>query len=78
LLFLIVALGKFKLFWFLALDLCGWKKQMCLNVRWRSGVAYNGWQLPEGGDFTHQLSFGELPFKYTQNCPTKHWTATFG
>ncbi|OYQ39672.1 hypothetical protein CHX27_13860 [Flavobacterium aurantiibacter] len=41
LLFLIVALGKLKLFWFLALDLCGWKKQMCLNVRWRSGVACN-------------------------------------
>jgi len=41
-------------------------------------IGGNGWQLPEGGDFTHQLSFGELPFKYTQNCPTKHFTATFG
>ena len=38
--------------------------------------AFNGLQLHEGGDFTHQLSYEELPFKYTQNCPTKHVTAT--
>jgi hypothetical protein len=27
----------------------------------------NGLQLPEGGDFKHQLSYGELPFKDKQN-----------
>jgi len=37
-------------------------------------LACNGWQLHAGGNFKHQLSFGELPFKYTQNCPTKHVT----
>lgn len=52
----------------------------CLAVRvaLSDRVADNGLQLPEGGDFTHQLSFGELSLKYTQNCPTKNVTATFG
>lgn len=37
-------------------------------------VYCNGWQLPEGRDFYHKTSFGELNFLYPQNClqSTKH------
>ncbi len=41
-------------------------------------MPYNGLQLAEGGDFQHKLSYEALKFKYPQNCPTKHETATFG
>ena len=38
----------------------------------------NVWQLAEGGDIQHNLSYEELKFTCPQNCPTKHETATFG
>lgn len=42
------------------------------------GLAANGWQLAEGGDFMHEPSYEALMFICPQNCPTKHETATFG
>jgi len=65
------ALEKFKLFWFLALDLCGWKNQMCLNVRWRSGVAYNVSGLGVRAGFSAENSKRATKFKYTKNCQTE-------
>lgn len=38
----------------------------------------NGWQLAEGGDFQHTLSYEVQKFISPKNCPTKHETATFG
>jgi hypothetical protein len=33
--------------------------------------------LCEGGDFYHKISYEAPNFKFTKNCHTKHYTATF-
>jgi len=38
---------------------------------------HNGFGLGEGGDLQHKTSSEAPKFKFTQNCPTKHCTATF-
>jgi len=48
-----------------------------LSVWCRSMLAANDFGLGEGGDFTHQLSYEAPKFKFTKNCHTKHYTATF-
>lgn len=47
---------------FLALDLCGWKNQNVLNVRWRSGVAYNVLWLCVVADFEDETFYFALKF----------------